>query len=83
MTPTKQLAEIKARRALELIEQAQRLLSKACEELCPLDGLCPQWEDVGDHYDKIKALWHRVNSRVNGGGFDLDSDAKRKLEGAK
>lgn len=82
MSPTKQLAELKARRALECIEQAQRLLSKACEELCPLDGLCPEWEDVGDHYDKVKALWHRVNNRVNGGGYDLDADAKRRL-GAK
>lgn len=79
MTQSQKVAEDKARKALEAIEQAQRLLSKACEELCPLDGLCPEWEDVGAHYDKVKALWHRVNLRVNGGGFDLDQNAKRKL----
>lgn len=79
MTPTQQLALLKARRALQAIEQAHVLLSKACEELCPIDGLCPQWEDVGDHYDKVKALWHRVNSRINGGGFDMDTDSRRAL----
>lgn len=59
-----QIAQAKAQKALHLIEQAQTILGLACQELCPIVGACKQWEMVGKHYDKTKALWHRVNNTL-------------------
>lgn len=80
MSDSKIEAERKIRKALEKIEMAQRLLSDACAELCPIDGFVREWDHVGNLYDKVKAGWHKVNNRLNGGKFDLDSDAKRRFE---
>jgi hypothetical protein len=79
MSESKPVAQAKAQRALDYIEAAQRLLGSAAEELCPIAGLCPEWEAVGKQYDKVHALWHRVNMRANGNDYDLDSDTKRRL----
>jgi hypothetical protein len=76
---SKLVAQAKARKALRHIETAQNFLRMACEELCPIDGMCPEWDDVGDHYDKVKALWHRVNMRANADDYDLDRDARTRL----
>lgn len=83
LSPTQYEALRRARAALERIAEAQARILDACEYLCRIDGLCPEWEIVGQEYDRLKALWHKVNLRVNGGGFDLDSDAKRAFEARK
>lgn len=64
---------------LELIERAQGLVGRACEILCPITPLCPDWERLGRLYDSIKAEWHMMNEVRNAGGYDLDSDAKARL----
>lgn len=78
LTATQLAARARIALALEKIEAAQRLLGDACEQLCPINGLCPEWERVGILYDKVHAEWHRVNRKVEG-GFDLDSDARRRF----
>lgn len=78
---TKAIAQQKIDRALDKIEAAQKLLSEACSELCPIIGMCDEWTRVGDLYDKVKAGWHLVNDGRYGRIIDLDSDAKRVLHG--
>lgn len=73
---TKHIAKAKVRKALAHIEAAQHQLGNACEELCPIDGMCEEWTLVGKHYDQVHALWHKVNFRANADDYDLDSDAK-------
>ena len=77
---SKQVARAKARRALRHIEEAQNQLRIACEELCPIDGMVRQWDLVGKEYDRVHALWHKVNLRANADDYDLDSDAKRNID---
>lgn len=73
MSKTKIIAQAKVEKALELIEQAQGLLSAACTELCCLKYAADQWTMVGDQYDAVKALWHRVNETVPRSKVDLDN----------
>lgn len=82
LTETQQVAREKIAYACKQIEAAQRLLGRACEELCPIVGLAKEWERLGNLYDKVHAEWHRVNLKVEG-GFDLDGDAKRRFAEAK
>lgn len=79
LSPSKLIAKAKARRALQHIETAQYHLSMACQELCPIDGMCPEWTLVGKHYDKVHALWRKVDIRANADDYDLDRDAKERL----
>lgn len=55
-----EVARKKYDRALQLIEQAQVLLSEAAGELCPLIGAVKQWDLVGKHYRQTKELWRKV-----------------------
>lgn len=55
-----QKAKDKYKRALDLIERAQNILSDACQELCPLKGAVDQWEDCGRAYDHVHDLWRRL-----------------------
>ena len=66
----KQVAQQAARKALELIEQAQTMLYQAAQTACPLQGWADQWTLIGDHADATKALWHRVNSAPRPTGHD-------------
>lgn len=72
MKKTQDIAKAKVERALSLIERAQALLSEACGELCPLKNARDQWEMVGDEYDAVKALWHRVHETIPRSKVDLD-----------
>lgn len=79
MTASQLEAKRKMSEALGALERAQNLILDACENLCPINGLVEEWEDVGKIYDKIKACWHAVNMKVEG-GFDLDSAAKARFD---
>lgn len=60
-TPESFAAAITARRsALTKIEMAQALLYEAAQVSCPLQGFVEEWEAIGNHADKTKALWHSV-----------------------
>lgn len=59
MTPK---AEDHRRRALAEIEAAQQHLSRAAQIACPLVGWVDQWTEIGEAYDAVKALWHRINN---------------------
>ncbi|MES2923140.1 MAG: hypothetical protein V4819_16405 [Verrucomicrobiota bacterium] len=57
-------------RALRLINEAQSLLSKAAQLICPLKGFANPWKWIGDHMDKTQALWHRVHNAPYPTGHD-------------
>lgn len=73
-------AQAKVDRALEHVEAAQRLLGRACEELCPIVGVIDRWEAIGKLYDDVHAEWHRLNLRRSASNLTLDSDAKRRFD---
>ena len=58
---SKALALQKRKIALAKIEAAQNLLSEAAQAACPLKGWPDQWQEIGDQYDAVHALWHRCN----------------------
>jgi hypothetical protein len=58
---TKEQSYEARKRVLQLIERAQSLLYEATQTACPLQGWCKQWEQIGDHADATKALWHKIN----------------------
>lgn len=47
--------------ALGYVDAAHALLLKAAGVACDLRGWSDQWQAIGDHADKIKALWHALN----------------------
>lgn len=80
MTPSQLEAKEKIKKALALIQISQNVMGHACEEICPIDGLCPEWEHLGELYDKIHAAWYVVSDKLQSGKFDLDRDAKARFE---
>lgn len=68
-------AEARARvqKALDHIERAQGELCSACQELSALVGGIPSWKAASTLYDRVKALWYRVESFRTGGRYSLDS----------
>lgn len=57
---SRELARTKYQRAVKLLEHAEAIISEACGELCPLVGAVELWTEVGDHYDKTKALARKL-----------------------
>jgi hypothetical protein len=49
--------------ALGNLEQAQRLVNVAAEDLCSVEGYADQWTDATSLYRMIKELWHAVDSQ--------------------
>lgn len=49
--------------ALEKLQDAQTLVLKAAEDLCPVSGLGREWTATRRLYDQVKQHWHRVNTR--------------------
>lgn len=78
-TPSQLVAKQKVQRALELIEQAQRLISEAGSELSPICWGAKEHKQVCDFYDKVKALWYRVEPLRYSTKIDLDAENKRSL----
>ncbi len=68
-------AEARARvqKALDHIEAAQGELCSACQELSALVGGIPSWKAASTLYDRVKALWYRVEGFRTGGRYTLDS----------
>lgn len=83
MSTSKTASQLEARRridrALELLERAQHLVGDACEAICPLTPLCDDWERLGRLYDSIKVEWQTMNRVRNGGGYDLDQEARARF----
>jgi hypothetical protein len=75
-----EIAQAKARKALDKIEAAQGLLADACAELSSLKWAFREWKKVGDHYDKTKALWHKVNNSLAWNKLELDNWNERKAK---
>lgn len=74
MTPTSsRSAKERVEFALMMIEDAQRLINQAAQELCDVRGMCPEWEASGRVYEQVKAYWNRVNSKR----FQLTRDGKQ------
>lgn len=86
--PNTPAAEAKVEEALRLIEQAQNILDRAAQQLCPIIGLVKEWQRVGTLSDKCKAEWHRLNELVgtkpdgerlrNGLRLDSEPDPRAK-----
>lgn len=53
-------ASIRVQEALKLIEAAQTLLGKACEQLSPIEGAAPVYGATHKLYDKVHDLWRRL-----------------------
>jgi hypothetical protein len=49
--------------ALETIEEAQRLLSQAAEDLCSVEGFADEWRATLQVYETLKAHWYAVANR--------------------
>ena len=81
MVDTKELAKKEVEMALNEISRAADLLSSACGKLSRLEYCTDQWKNVGDHYDKTKELWHSVKQSIPYSKIDLDSDARRRVNG--
>lgn len=72
-------ADAKVQAALELIEEAQRNLGRACQELCPIIGGAGQWKRVSASYDRVHAEWYRVHAwfEKKRGQLELDESGRR------
>lgn len=49
--------------ALDNIQEAQRLLAKAGEELSAVDGFANEWQRISQLYGELRSLWHEVEDR--------------------
>lgn len=74
-------ADAKVKAALDHIEAAQRLLDKACQELCPIIGGLRQHEAIGMLHRQVELRWHKLNdwARSHRGKLDLDESGRRAL----
>ncbi len=47
--------------ALDLIEEAQRLIERAGQELSPVAGAADEWHDTMQLYSRIKRQWYQLD----------------------
>lgn len=66
-------ATLRVRKALAHIQQAQNELGAACAELSSLNYGVPVWKATSSLYDKVHALWYRVENFRQAGRYKLDS----------
>jgi hypothetical protein len=79
MSVTKAEARRRIRQAQEILEfKVQAGLSEACNALSRITH-CPEYDKVGELYDKVKSLWHQLESRTYSTKIDLDSEAAAKF----
>ncbi len=55
-------ARVKA--ALDLIQEAQLLLGRACAALSSVQGMNPAWREVGKRYDQVHGTWYQVEKKA-------------------
>jgi hypothetical protein len=73
-TVTQIEAERRIRKAQDILEfRVQAGLNAVREELSRIIW-CPEWEIVGKEYDRVKALWYKLNDRSLSSKIDLDSE---------
>jgi hypothetical protein len=73
-------AELRVRRALAHIQQAQNALGSACSELSALEHGYPTQQAVSKVYDRVHELWYRVQRFQQSGRFRLDRTNVEALE---
>lgn len=79
MIDTKTIAQSKINHALAKIEKAQKLLSEACGELMPIQGMILEHELLGNAYDQTRQSWAQISGRRHFPDIDLDSSIRAKL----
>ncbi len=77
MTKTSSSAEADAHvaRALEHIEEAQRELDRACQELSPIVGGFARWKRISALHDRVRSEWHQLH------GWALKHRGRLELDG--
>jgi hypothetical protein len=60
----KAAAEARVRAALDLIQEAQMLLGRACAALSSVQGMNPSWREVGKRYDQVHGTWYTVERKA-------------------
>jgi hypothetical protein len=66
-------SQVKVRRALAKIQEAQNTLNDACSDLSTLCGGVVVWKATGKMADQTKALWYKVEAFRQKGRFKIDS----------
>lgn len=69
-------AELRIRRALNHIQNAQTQLGYASAELSGVIGVLRDWKRLGKLYDQIHKEWYKLEARRQRGNFDLDGISK-------
>jgi hypothetical protein len=73
-------AERRIRAAMNRVEQAQRALELACQDLCDVSGAGPLWSAVGKLQDRVHSMWSRLARFIETGRFDLDGVARQAFD---
>ena len=58
-------AYIQISHALDLVEQAQGLLGQAQQALCRVEGMIPEWNTLGNLYDRLRSPSTRVRIKTD------------------
>ena len=79
-TLTQKEAEGRIRAALACVESAQWKISDAIQAISRINGpaIPEEYDRLGKLFEQIKAHWYSLETKLNGGRFDLDSDAAAK-----
>lgn len=78
-TPTKAEAVKRIEEAQKILEFViQENLHQVGERLCRIIH-CPEWDEIGNLYDQVKALWYKLEDRKYSKKIDLDSEAAAKF----
>ncbi len=58
-------AEARVKAALDLIQEAQGLVSEATQALCSVNGVCAAYERLGRLYDQVHLAWYIVRDAAD------------------
>jgi hypothetical protein len=64
LSARKAAAEARVRAALDLIQEAQMLLGRACAALSSVQGMNPSWRAVSQRYDQVHGTWYHVEKKA-------------------
>ena len=54
------------RLALAGLERVQQDVETIAQLLCPVQGYCKQWEDVGKLRERVRKVWYKLSRRMGG-----------------